>query len=220
MPTQSRQLRLSYPAPLPQQPFYAAASGLVLPHHTPHPAPQLHPARPCPQPPSSRVSHPARTPCATPPWPQVATDTRLWLYGQLQLIRAALRELIAAAADRAEAEADVLMPGFTHLQPAMTVRWSHWLLSHAAAWQRDDERLEDLMLRVARLPLGSGEAPPRCCCRRAAVELCCCHINAVLLGYCCRRYLSAVLCWACLPRRGSCFPARLVVGAIGGGLGR
>ncbi|KAL4446257.1 hypothetical protein ABPG77_003064 [Micractinium sp. CCAP 211/92] len=87
---------------------------------------------------------------------QVATDTRLWLYGQLQLIRAALRELIAAAADRAEAEVDVLMPGFTHLQPAQTVRWSHWLLSHAASWQRDDMRLADLMPRVGTLPLGSG----------------------------------------------------------------
>jgi hypothetical protein len=53
---------------------------------------------------------------------QVATDTRLWLYGQVQLIRGSLRELIAAAADRAEAEVDVLMPGFTHLQPAQ-VRW-------------------------------------------------------------------------------------------------
>jgi argininosuccinate lyase len=49
---------------------------------------------------------------------QVATDTRLWLYEQLKVIRASLRELIAAAADRAEAEVDVLMPGFTHLQPA------------------------------------------------------------------------------------------------------
>ena len=87
---------------------------------------------------------------------QVATDTRLWLYGQLGLVRAALQELIAAAADRAEAEVDVLMPGFTHLQPAQTVRWSHWLLSHAAAWQRDDMRLADLMPRVATLPLGSG----------------------------------------------------------------
>lgn len=71
-------------------------------------------------------------------------------------MRAALRDLIAAAADRAEAEADVLMPGFTHLQPAMTVRWSHWLLSHAASWQRDDQRLAGLMPRVATLPLGSG----------------------------------------------------------------
>jgi argininosuccinate lyase len=87
---------------------------------------------------------------------QVATDTRLWLYDELQVIRESLRTLIAAAADRAEAEADVLMPGFTHLQPAQTVRWSHWLLSHAASWQRDDMRLRDLLPRVATLPLGSG----------------------------------------------------------------
>ena len=87
---------------------------------------------------------------------QVATDTRLWLYNQLLLIRAALRELIRVAADRAEAEADVIMPGFTHLQPAQTVRWSHWVLSHAAAWQRDDQRLTDLLPRVATMPLGSG----------------------------------------------------------------
>jgi argininosuccinate lyase len=37
-----------------------------------------------------------------------------------------------------------------------TVRWSHWLLSHAASWQRDDMRLRDLMPRVGTLPLGSG----------------------------------------------------------------
>ena len=42
------------------------------------------------------------------------------------------------------------------LQPAQAVRWSHWLLGHAAAWQRDDMRLRDLMPRVATLPLGSG----------------------------------------------------------------
>lgn len=87
---------------------------------------------------------------------QVATDTRLWLYNQLQEIRVSLRELIRVAADRAEAEADIIMPGFTHLQPAQTVRWSHWLLSHAASWQRDDQRLADLLPRVATLPLGSG----------------------------------------------------------------
>lgn len=87
---------------------------------------------------------------------QVATDTRLWLYNQLIQIRTALRELIKVAADRAEAEADIIMPGFTHLQPAQTIRWSHWLLSHAASWQRDDQRLADLMPRVATMPLGSG----------------------------------------------------------------
>lgn len=87
---------------------------------------------------------------------QVATDTRLWLYRRLIEVRAHLRELIAVACDRAEAEADVVMPGFTHLQPAQTVRWGHWLMSHAAALERDDRRLGDLLPRVATLPLGSG----------------------------------------------------------------
>jgi argininosuccinate lyase len=91
----------------------------------------------------------------------VATDTRLWLYGTLQTIRASLQELISVATERAAAEADVLMPGFTHLQPAQTVRWSHWLMCHASSWQRDDMRLRDLMPRVATLPLGSGERPGR-----------------------------------------------------------
>ncbi len=68
----------------------------------------------------------------------------------------ALVDLIRAAAARAEAEMDVLMPGYTHLQPAQPVRWSHWLLSHAWAWQRDRERLADLLKRVNILPLGSG----------------------------------------------------------------
>lgn len=62
------------------------------------------------------MPHPSSCPPCLPL--QVATDTRLWLYGQVQTIRGALRELIAAAADRAEAEVDVLLPGFTHLQPA------------------------------------------------------------------------------------------------------
>lgn len=87
---------------------------------------------------------------------QVATDTRLWLLNKLVEVRASLADLIRASVARAEQDVDVLMPGFTHLQPAMTVRWSHWLLGHTAAWQRDDMRLRDLMPRVAMLPLGSG----------------------------------------------------------------
>jgi len=87
---------------------------------------------------------------------QVATDVRLWLRGQIAGLDQALVALIRAAADRAEAEIDVLMPGYTHLQPAQPVRWSHWLLSHAWAWQRDRERLADLLIRVNVMPLGSG----------------------------------------------------------------
>jgi len=87
---------------------------------------------------------------------QVATDVRLWLREQAADLDKALVALIRAAADRAEAEIDVLMPGYTHLQPAQPVRWSHWLLSHAWAWQRDRARLADLLERVNVLPLGSG----------------------------------------------------------------
>lgn len=46
----------------------------------------------------------------------MATDTRLWLYKELQLVQASLHDLIRASVERAEADVDVLMPGFTHLQ--------------------------------------------------------------------------------------------------------
>jgi argininosuccinate lyase len=87
---------------------------------------------------------------------QVATDVRIWLGEQAKALDAALVALIRTAADRSEVEIDVLMPGYTHLQPAQPVRWSHWLLSHAWAWQRDRARLCDLVGRVSVLPLGSG----------------------------------------------------------------
>lgn len=47
---------------------------------------------------------------------QVATDTRLWLYGALQDTRGYLADLIKTAINRAELDVDVIMPGFTHLQ--------------------------------------------------------------------------------------------------------
>ena len=87
---------------------------------------------------------------------QVATDVRLWLKWQIAALDAALAELIGAAVERAEAEIDVLMPGYTHLQPAQPVRWSHWLLSRAWPWQRDRARLADLRQRVDVSPLGAG----------------------------------------------------------------
>ena len=87
---------------------------------------------------------------------QVATDTRLYLAKRLAILRACLQELIAVAVSRSEAEAEVLMPGFTHLQSAMTVRWSHSLMSHASSWQRDDMRIAEIIPRCLTLPLGSG----------------------------------------------------------------
>ncbi len=87
---------------------------------------------------------------------QVATDVRLWLREQIGFLRGHLRQLIATAVERAAEEIDQLMPGYTHLQPAQPIRWSHWLLSHVHAWQRDAERLDELTRRVNVLPLGSG----------------------------------------------------------------
>jgi argininosuccinate lyase len=87
---------------------------------------------------------------------QIATDVRLWLRDEIDLLMGYQRALIQVAVQRAEAEIDLIMPGYTHLQPAQPVRWSHWLLSHAWSWQRDAQRLADLRVRVNRLPLGSG----------------------------------------------------------------
>ena len=87
---------------------------------------------------------------------QVATDLRLWLREELIARAEQLRSLIEVAANRAESEIDLLMPGYTHLQPAQPIRWSHWLLSYAWAWQRDAQRLQDMLHRLNLLPLGNG----------------------------------------------------------------
>lgn len=87
---------------------------------------------------------------------QIATDIRLWLRQEIGFLRDHLRQLISVTAERAAEELDLLMPGYTHLQLAQPIRWSHWLLSHAWAWQRDAERLDQLLQRVNVMPLGSG----------------------------------------------------------------
>uniref|UniRef100_A0A2K5RF61 Argininosuccinate lyase n=1 Tax=Cebus imitator TaxID=2715852 RepID=A0A2K5RF61_CEBIM len=53
-------------------------------------------------------------------------------------------------------ECDVLFPGYTHLQRAQPIHWSHWILSHAVALTRDSERLLEVRKRIDVLPLGSG----------------------------------------------------------------
>ncbi|XP_036991474.1 argininosuccinate lyase [Artibeus jamaicensis] len=87
---------------------------------------------------------------------QVVTDLRLWMRQNCETLSALLRELIRTMVDRAEAEHDVLFPGYTHLQRAQPIRWSHWILSHAVALTRDSERLLEVQKRVNVLPLGSG----------------------------------------------------------------
>ena len=87
---------------------------------------------------------------------QVATDTRLYLRDQIGKLRQHLVGLQRAIVDRARTHIDLLMPGYTHLQPAQPVRFSHWLLSFFWMLQRDRDRLDELVRRVNVLPLGAG----------------------------------------------------------------
>ncbi|MBN3308281.1 ARLY lyase, partial [Amia calva] len=87
---------------------------------------------------------------------QVVTDMRLWLREALGTLKRNLVQLIDTMVQRADAEIDVLFPGYTHMQRAQPIRWSHWILSHVAALCRDAEKLEEVQKRVNVLPLGSG----------------------------------------------------------------
>jgi argininosuccinate lyase len=87
---------------------------------------------------------------------QVATDFRMWVLQSLPTLDAAIAELQAVLIERAEADADVLMPGYTHLQRAQPILLSHWWLSHFWPLQRDRERFSQMAGRTAVLPLGSG----------------------------------------------------------------
>jgi argininosuccinate lyase len=87
---------------------------------------------------------------------QVAVDLRMYLRDQCTELCQYLKELIGVCCSRAEKEIDVIMPGYTHLQRAQPIRWSHWILCHAWSWNQDLERLHSLVQRFNQCPLGSG----------------------------------------------------------------
>ncbi|KAJ5233631.1 Argininosuccinate lyase [Penicillium citrinum] len=87
---------------------------------------------------------------------QVATDMRLWLRDELRILDSHLCDLIKVSVARAEKEIEIIMPGYTHLQKAQPVRWSHWMLSHATAFASELQRLREVIARVNRSPLGCG----------------------------------------------------------------
>ena len=87
---------------------------------------------------------------------QVATDIRLWLRDEIDALALLLTQLQAAMVDLAEQNADVILPGFTHLQVAQPVSFGHHLLAYVEMFARDAERLADVRRRVNRLPLGSA----------------------------------------------------------------
>uniref|UniRef100_A0A673M1H6 Argininosuccinate lyase n=1 Tax=Sinocyclocheilus rhinocerous TaxID=307959 RepID=A0A673M1H6_9TELE len=85
---------------------------------------------------------------------QVATDTRLWLRDAINTLKELALPLISTMVERAAVEIEILCPGYTHMQRAQPIRWSHWILSHAVALSRDVERLEDIRKHVNVMPLG------------------------------------------------------------------
>uniref|UniRef100_A0A669P638 Argininosuccinate lyase n=1 Tax=Phasianus colchicus TaxID=9054 RepID=A0A669P638_PHACC len=86
---------------------------------------------------------------------QVVTDLKLLLKSSISVISTHLLQLIKTLVERAAIEIDVIMPGYTHLQKALPIRWSQFLLSHAVALIRDSERLGEVKKRMNVLPLGS-----------------------------------------------------------------
>jgi argininosuccinate lyase len=87
---------------------------------------------------------------------QVATDVRLWLRSEMDLIIGLLADLQKSLVDVAERNVEVIMPGFTHLQVAQPVSFAHHLLAYVEMFARDAERMVDVRRRTNRLPLGSA----------------------------------------------------------------
>jgi len=87
---------------------------------------------------------------------QVALDMRLFLRDELEAIGKSMAGLKLEIARTAKRNLGVIMPGYTHLQRAQPVLFSHHLLAYAEMLERDQARLEGCAQRVNVLPLGSG----------------------------------------------------------------
>lgn len=86
---------------------------------------------------------------------QIALDMRLYMRAEIREILSMIRSLQMALLDSAEANINVIMPGYTHMQRAQPVLLSHHLLAYIHMLNRDHDRLRDCLKRVNILPLGS-----------------------------------------------------------------
>ncbi len=87
---------------------------------------------------------------------QVAVDFRLWVRDQCDVAIASLTALMQAFLAQAEAGADWIMPGFTHLQTAQPVTWGHHMLAYVEMCARDRSRFVDARARMNECPLGAA----------------------------------------------------------------
>ncbi|MCC7084642.1 MAG: argininosuccinate lyase [Pirellulales bacterium] len=87
---------------------------------------------------------------------QVSTDLRLWVRDEIDAMSSRLEALQRAFFDRAERDAGVVLPGYTHMQRAQPVLAAHYWLAYIEKLERDRQRLADCRTRVNQLPLGSA----------------------------------------------------------------
>jgi argininosuccinate lyase len=87
---------------------------------------------------------------------QVALDMRMWLRDEIALLSRELRDLQLALVELGDANSDVIIPGYTHLQRAQPVYFAHHLLAYVEMLERDYDRLGDCLYRTNVCPLGSG----------------------------------------------------------------
>jgi argininosuccinate lyase len=87
---------------------------------------------------------------------QVALDIRLYLRAETYVVLELIKKLQLAISAVAKKNLDTVMPGYTHLQPAQPVLFSHHLLAYGAMLLRDSARLKDCLKRINVLPLGSA----------------------------------------------------------------
>ena len=87
---------------------------------------------------------------------QVALDFRLWVREACARSAAQIRDLQRALVRQAEASADAIMPGFTHLQPAQPVTFGHHLMAYVEMFGRDASRFDDARSRMNECPLGAA----------------------------------------------------------------
>jgi len=87
---------------------------------------------------------------------QVTTDLRLYLLDEIGTLRQALITLQETIVGKAEGHLEIIMPGYTHLQPAQPLLFNHWLMAFFWKFQRDRERLDELAQRARICPLGAG----------------------------------------------------------------
>jgi len=87
---------------------------------------------------------------------QVTTDLRLYLSEEIAGLQNALIALQKAIIEKSESHLEIIMPGYTHLQPAQPILFSHWLMAFFWKFERDRERLNELSHRVQICPLGAG----------------------------------------------------------------